>query len=200
VALSSVCDAPVANVLFDTLSDDDRAAAVLATTLPALCSPPTTVRSWPTADAGVLFDVSTGQPWAHGGAMFGVMGGPFGQKLVNYLERTAAADVRFNSTATDNLFVRQNGVVILQAPFAQSNATHDWFLLELVKQPSRGAPALVGYGFGGPGTIAAQYYLQTQVLPARSNFTKSWYVVEWRDDGDGGVGAGDTFTPVASGP
>lgn len=200
LALSSVCSTPVANVLYDGLSIDDQVAASLGTTLSSVCSPGLTVNAWPSNDAGVLLNTTTGQPWAHGGALFAIAGGPFGQKLVGYLERSAVSEVKFSSNATDNVLMRQSGAVLVQAPFGQTSATHDWFVLELVKQPSRGSPSLVAYGFGPQGTMAAQYYLQTQIIPSLNTFTKAWYVIEWTDGAAVGVGAGDTFTLVASGP
>jgi hypothetical protein len=48
--------------------------------------------------------------------------------------------------------------------------------------------------------MAAQYYLQTHVIPSLNTFNKAWYVMEWTDGAAAGVGPGDTFTPLASGP
>lgn len=200
-AVSSVCEAPFAVVVLDGLRDDDDAGVRLARTYVTGCAPPLNVTVVPIADAGAWFDVATGQPWARGGAALGLMGGPFRQSVVSYLERTGVAQVSFDAVGTDLFFRRSDGGVVVQAPMAAPTASHDWFILELVKEPLRGSPSLIGYGFSGAGTIAAHWFLEHQVVPTRSAWTKSWYVVEWTDtDASGEASAGDTFTQLASGP
>jgi hypothetical protein len=198
--VANLCEPSSVVVVLDGLGDDDDAGARLATLL-STCAPPVPTTFVPAADAGAYFDVATGEPWVHGGAALGLMGGPFGQKMVGWLERTGATQVRFAATATDVLFVRQDGGVVAQAPFALSNASHDWFVLELVKDPQRGSASLVSFGFGGAGTAAGAYFLANQVWPTRSAWTKAWYVVEWTDvDASGTPTAGDAYTVVGSGP
>ena len=82
---------------------------------------------------GLGLAIALGMALSAGGALaqYKVVG-PDGS--VTYTDRppTGATQVRFSTTATDVLLTRQDVGVIVQAPFERSNASHDWFVLELV--------------------------------------------------------------------
>jgi hypothetical protein len=202
VALSSLCEAPRAIALLDEFRIDGDAGVRLGAALTAACSPPTMVSVVFAADAGTLMDVTTGQPWVRGGTTLAVAGGPFGQKLVGYLERSGATQVKFASAnfGGDLLFVRSDGGVLVNVPYTTVTDGHDWFLIELVKEPLRGSASIITYALGANGTLAAVHYVETQILPTRSAWTKSWYVLEWVDSGNLVADNADTFTLIASGP
>ncbi len=200
VTLAGACELPLVYVVLDGVATDEDGGYQVARALAASCSPAPAITAVSLADAGVVLDSSTGQPFLRGGAGYAIVGGPYRQTTIGALERAGATEVRVTGDNINISFVRSDGGVLIEVPFANATPTHDWFLVELVKDPTRGAVALVTYGFSSAGTAAGAWYLAHRVLPMPSAFGKSWYVVEWTDTGDATAGDSDTFTPIAEGP
>ena len=82
---------------------------------------------------------------------------------------------------------------------------HDFFLVEVVKDPISGTFSLVVYGIESPGTRAGAFYFANVMLPDIvgadvTTFTQAWYIYEWTAaDAGAGPSLGDTFTLVDSG-
>jgi hypothetical protein len=83
---------------------------------------------------------------------------------------------------------------------ATLTAHHDYFALEVTVEPASGTLCFFGYGMYAPGTSAAAYYFQNDVIGSRAMFPDVWYVYEWTDtDNSGTPSAGDAFTLIAHG-
>jgi hypothetical protein len=150
------------------------------------------------ADGGVV-DPWSGRPIVGAGTLLVATGGPNVQKVVSYLE-VNASPVRFRADATHFYFDRRDSTNIVTALVTDSTANHDYFLVELVKDPTTGSLTLVAYGFEPPGTAAAAWYFANTVMPQSGGSPTGWYVVEWTDtNGNGIPDATDTFTVMLSG-
>ena len=193
-----MCSNPSA---FTQVSDgeaaDDSAGQEFANAIATACrwSAPAMV-----SQNGPNQDGSTGRPLLGSGYTMAMAGGPFFQKALGYLDNAgAASEVYFTSTATTFSFVRRDtGAVLVSVASAQLSAHHDFFIVELVMDPSSGTLVAAAYGFEPPGTAAAAWYASHTILPALAQATFTWVVGEWTDkDSDSLPSAGDTFSIVA---
>jgi hypothetical protein len=200
VAFQNICSDPSATVLVDaTTVDGDAGVQIASILLDGGCATAPAVRFVTDAvDAGVLD--SSGKPLVGGSELLIAAGGPFVQPVVYYLEQ-GASPVFHTGTATDHvLILRADGGVLVDAGVSTLGASHDFFVLELVREPTNGSLTLVAYGFAGPGTPAGVWYLGNVVLPDASTYPQTWFVVEWTDTNNDGIpNAGDTFGLIASG-
>jgi hypothetical protein len=121
---------------------------------------------------------------------------------VAYFESQGIAPVYFAFTKTTNSFMeRDGGATLVQALQTAVTASHDYFLIELIREPIGGSLSLISYGFGGAGTEAAAWYFVHQMLPVKASITAQWIVGEWQDSNGNHVpDAADTFTVIATGP
>jgi hypothetical protein len=200
VAFQNICAEPSATVLFDARDVDGDAGVQIASLLTdGGCSAAPAVRFVTDGvDAGVLD--STGRPVVGGSELLIAPGGPFVQAVVSYLEQSATAVFHSGSATGHILVLRADGGVLVDAGDSTLGAHHDFFVLELVREPINGSLTLIAYGFAGPGTPAGAWYLGNVVLPDASTYPETWLVVEWTDTNNDGVpNAGDTFSVIASG-
>jgi hypothetical protein len=203
--IASVCDSANVTFLLDGLSVDEATVPTLSAGIVAGCSPTPAVRSVTQAVAGTI-NAITGRPVVGSGDIQVVVGGPYGQRLIRYLEATGVTAV-YNtydgSTAQYNVRGANGGAptVVVNATAAALTDGHSYFVIEMVPDPSTGTLAFALYGFTSPGTVAATYYFLNEMLPARATFDKSYYVYEWTNvDADLQPSSADTFHLVASGP
>ena len=179
-SLGNVCANPRATVVLDGLSLDDQAGLKLASALSTGCSPAVQVSQVLQADAGFLAE--DGRPDLGPGETFVAPGGGFGQRGVRYLDQAELSPVGVTADATGLVFFgRASGQTIAREDFTNLTDHHDLFVLEMVVEPVSGTLCLAAYGLMGPGTVAAAWLLENQVLPARASYSKSWYVFEWSD-------------------
>jgi hypothetical protein len=200
VAFQNICAEPSATVLLDTFTTDGDAGTQIASILTdGGCSTPPAIRYVADGfDAGVLD--ATGKPLVGGSELLIAPGGPYVQAVVNYLEQGATAVYHAGTPTSDAFILRADGGVLVDAGDSTLNAHHDFFVLELVSEPTNGSLTLVAYGFLGPGTPASAWYLGNVVLPDASVYPQTWFVVEWTDTNNDGIpNAGDTFGLIASG-
>jgi hypothetical protein len=120
---------------------------------------------------------------------------------VTYVESTGVSRVYFEQTASNFAFInRSTGSPIVDVPTTSLTASHDYFLIEAMRDPPSGTYCLFANGFYAPGTIAGTWYFTNVVLPQRLTETISWAVVEWTDvNGNQIPDSADTFTIIASG-
>ena len=209
--ISNICNTKKATFLLDGLPDDDGASNVLRAAVAMYCSPvPTLVSVDQTMSPAI--NTMTGQPLAGGGELLVAAGGDSTQLLARFLEQSGTSSVYNESDGATSIRFRRRGgaadggdAVIVDVPLATITLTHDYFLVEIVKEPITGTLSLKVYGVDSPGTKAGAYYFANQILPNVMTFNKSWYLYEWTAGagdagGDGGPSAGDTFTLVASAP
>jgi hypothetical protein len=80
------------------------------------------------------------------------------------------------------------------------NEHHDFFLVEMLRDPTTSTLVFAVYGFGSSGTISGTWYFTHVILTSLPTFDKSYYIYEWTDsDGDSMPGSADTFDLVTSG-
>jgi hypothetical protein len=193
----NLCAEGSAVVLLDGRQPDDDAGLKLGLALETGCPG----MLWTAVDAGVDagIDPASGKPVTSAGTVLVAAGGPFVQELVAYLE-VNASPVYFASDSNYDYFNRRDAGNIVTALTTAITSAHDYFVVELVMDPSTGTLSLVSYGFNYPGTAASEWYFANRVLPGSGTSTAGWYVVEWTDtDGNGVPDSADTFTVIAFG-
>jgi hypothetical protein len=209
--LANVCNTKRATFLLDGLSDDDGASNVLKTAISTLCVPaPTSTSVLQTVSTSV--NNTTGQPLVGGGELLVSAGGDSWQNMVRYLETSRTSPVYNETDGVTQLQWKHRGgladggdSVLQTIPLSMVTANHDYFLIEVVKDPISGSFSLVVYGIESPGTKAGAFYFANTMLPsivsdAATTFTQAWYIVEWTASDSGtSPGAGDTFTILNSG-
>jgi hypothetical protein len=203
--IAKVCDSTTATFLLDGLEVDDQLAPIVSAGLVAGCPTSITARTLPQTTAGTINGV-TGQPVVGGGDMQVVLGGPYGQSLIRYLDAQGVTDV-FN--ASNGLRARFQlrgtggapGAFVVDQPQSAITPTHDYFLVETVVDPVTGTLMFAIHGFLAEGTLAGTWHFLNTMLPARATYAKSYYVYEWTNaDSEPSASAGDTYRLVASGP
>jgi hypothetical protein len=157
------------------------------------------------ASSGVVNPV-TGAPITSGGNMIVSLGGPYGQKPLEYLENNKFTPVYVKYEGPNATYYGRAAVagdpdpVLLTDLQSALTADHDYFVIELAIEPLSRTPYFAIYGFFSPGTAAASWYFINKVLADLSQYPKAYYVIEWSDqDGDHAPSAPDTFTERASG-
>jgi hypothetical protein len=200
LTLANLCSLPRATVIDDGLSDDLDAAATL-TTLLVTCAPSVLVdtMSQSSAASNGTLDSTSFRPTLGRGDLLVLAGGSYGQHAVAYLE-TDATPVYFRYDATTYTFaLRSTDASIVTAPTTSVTAHQDWFVAELVSEPTSKTVSLISYAFGGAGTSAGAWWIGHVALTA-ATCCGQWYVVEWVDtDGDSLPSAADAFTIVGAG-
>ena len=209
--LRNVCNTKKATFLLDGLVDDDAASVVISAAISAHCVPAPAVTSV-NQSMSVAINTTTGQPLAGGGELLVAAGGDSNHRLVNYLEdsRTSAVYNETDGIAVLD-FKRRGGAtdggdaIIRTVTLSTLTATHDFFVVYVVKDPISGTFSLVVYGVNAPGTRAGAFYFSNVMLPNIvgadvTTFTDAWYLYEWTmADGGAGPSLADTFTQIASG-
>lgn len=170
----------------------------LATAISAQCSMSSTIVSQ--AQPGVL-DPCTDAPLLGGGNTILLVGGDWSQRLSRYANGTFAPVVRaYDSSTHKTEFTSRAGTVLATFPDSQLTQANDYFVISAEADPTRGAMIVQLYGIGWQGTPAATWYFQNKVLPQIATKSVPWqhYVlVQWSDNGDGVIGAGDSFKVLA---
>jgi hypothetical protein len=198
--IANLCDSAHATFLKDGLSIDDAQDDILSAALVAGCATKPTVTSVALANA-VTINPKTGQPVVGGNDMQVVVGGPFGQTLIKYLDNAGVTAIYSNyDNGREQFRLRSGGTPPVDVAQSSSTDSHDFVLIEAVTDPKSGTLMFAIDGFQQEGTIAGVWYFVNQMLPSLSSKTASYYVYEWTDDGDKQPGIGDTFNLVTSGP
>jgi len=208
--VSRVCDATRVTILKDGLSTDDTYSDSFRDVIAGAC-PGTTVQVV-SQDTSPLVNPVTGRPLGDGADLLVQFGGPYGQRLMRYLEQQARVTPVYSIFGdTDGFFARSPGggadQLIIDAPLGTPDAGlpalnehHDFFVVETILEPALGSRTLSIYGLWVPGTIAGAWLFGHQILPALSTYTQSYYVYEWTDlDRDSAPSALEEFRLVRSG-
>ncbi len=209
--LRNVCNTKKATFLLDGLVEDDAASNVVRAAIAAHCVPVPVLTSVDQL-MSVAINTTTGQPLAGGGELLVAAGGDSTQRLVGYLEDSRTTAIYNDSDGITELHFKRRGgapdggdAIIRTVTLASLNATHDFFVVYVVKEPISGTFSLVVYGVNSPGTRAGAFYLANVILPDIVGadvpaFTEAWYLYEWTmADGGAGPSLADTFTRIDSG-
>ena len=198
LSFANVCSNPNVTVIKDQYDTDNAAAARIASALMATCMPAPTVVEKDQSAEGVL-DLE-GRPMAGGSTTYVNGGGSFGQRLIDYLDKTGLTPLFLTGDATNvgfrNRLTGENVAWPLRSALTEG---HDFFLVELTVEPQGGTLSVAAMGLLAPGTTAAAYWVSTEMIPKRAMYPDTWYVFEWTDNGDKLPGGADTFTMVAHG-
>jgi hypothetical protein len=210
--LRNICNTKRATFLLDGLADDDAASAVIRTAIASLCIPVPVLTSIG-QDQSTAINTSTGQPLVGGGELLVAAGGDSTQLLVRYLETSGTSSIYNQTDGVTQLDFRRRGgapdggdSVVRAVPLSTIHASHDFFVVYVVKDPVTGTLSLVVYGIDSPGTRAGAFYFANVILPDMvqadmTAFTQAWYLYEWTSADDAGAGpsTADTFTQIAAG-
>jgi hypothetical protein len=195
---ANLCGNPNATVIKDQYEADNNAAAAIGAALTMSCTPPTMVAARDQAETGVL--TPSGRPLAGSGTTYLIGGGNFGQRAVDYLDKTDMTSVFLTGDNTNiKLHNRGTGEVVLSVPVSSINDGHDYFYIQMFVEPLSGTLCVSAVGMFAPGTVAGGFWLSSEIIPKRAMYTDTWYAFEWTDSGDKIPNAPDTFRLVAHG-
>jgi hypothetical protein len=207
----NICNAKKATFLLDGLPADNAASNVLRAAIAAHCVPVPTLTSVDQT-MSVAINTATGQPLAGGGELLVAAGGDTWQRLVKYLETSRTSPVYNEFDGLTTLYFKRRGgapdggdAVLRAVSVPTVTATHDFFLVYVVKDPISGTFSLVVYGVDTGGTSAGAFYFANVMLPNIvgadvTSVTQAWYLYEWTAaDGGTGPSMSDTFTLIDSG-
>jgi hypothetical protein len=195
---ANVCGNPNGTVIKDMYDADNNAATAVGTALMMSCTPPTMVVTRDQGEPGVLS--AGGRPLAGSGTTYLIGGGNFGQRAVDYLDKTDMTPVFLTGDSTNiQLHNRGTGAVVLSAAISTLTDAHDYFYVQMFVEPLSGTLCVSAVGMYPQGTVAGGFWLSAEIIPKRAMYTDTWYAYEWTDSGDKIPNAADTFRLVTSG-
>jgi hypothetical protein len=152
----------------------------IAAGLKSTCTPTPTV-SEETQDTPDALNITTGHPVLGGGTLLVVAGGPYYQNLEGYFEKSTSPLYATSVGDTQEFIERATGNVIVSRSSITDYASHDFFILQFMRDSGSGSLVLNAQGFWESGTTAATFEFVNAMLPALSTFDKAWYAYEWTD-------------------
>jgi hypothetical protein len=195
---ANICGNPSATVIKDPYPADNDTAAGIGAALMTSCMPPTVVMARDQGEPGVLSP--GGRPLAGSGTSYLIGGGSFGQRAVDYLDKTDMTPLFLTGDSMKiELHNRGTGEVVVSVPPSTLNESHDYFYVQLFVEPLSGTLCVNSIGMFAAGTVAGGFWLATEIIPKRAMYTDTWYAYEWTDSGDKIPNAADTFRLVAHG-
>ncbi|MFT3922097.1 MAG: hypothetical protein QM778_06155 [Myxococcales bacterium] len=198
--VAHVCDAVKFSFLLDGHATDDARAQDLYIAFGDLCSDETPSQTIEQTNSNAL-NQETGQPVVGAGELVVVLGGPFGQHIVGYLEgnKLTKSYNKFDG-ATAWFYGRgaagEADPAIVTAPYSILDEHHDFFVIETVTDPISRARVLKLYGLDSPGTNAAAWFFTHEVLADPASFGGTHYIYEWTDATMDGPSADDTYSQL----
>jgi hypothetical protein len=182
--IANLCS--ITNVI--VISDQDKnttdgnlaPARVIGTGLHSQC-PSTPTESEELQNTPDALNITTGHPVSGGGTLLVVAGGPYYQNLEGYFEQSTSPLYATSVGDTQEFIERANGAVVVSRSASTDNLSHDFFIIQFMRDPSSGSLVLNAQGFWQSGTTAAAFYFANAMLPALSTYDKSWYAYEWTD-------------------
>ena len=187
--LANICSVGQLIVILDTTknaSDGNRKPGrAIGAALKAQCTP-TPNLSEAEQDSVEALNLMTGRPVSASNELLVVAGGPFFQNLEAYVEEQHIAPIYWKVTQTATEYrMSANDALVASLPLAGDHDSHDFFLIQFMRDPASGSLVLNAQGFWLSGTVAATYQMTNAVLPDIASFDQAWYVYEWTDgDGD----------------
>jgi hypothetical protein len=182
--LANVCAITNAIVISDadknTTDGNLAPARAMAAALKADCksAPTVTEERQDTPDA---LNVTTGHPVSGGGTLLVVAGGPFFQNLEGYFEQSSSPLYLMQVADMQEFVDRATGAVVVSRSASTDNLSHDFFIIQFMRDASSGSLVLNAQGFWESGTTAAAFEFVNGLLPTLTTLDKSWYAYEWTD-------------------
>jgi hypothetical protein len=187
--LANLCAITKVIVILDSStnpSDGNRVTGLaIGQALGTNCSPaPEVIEA--EQDSAEALNFRTGRPVSGGGELLVLAGGPFYQVVQGYLEEAGAAPLywfvgdgfsAYQKTADDQ--------PVVSLPLASDHESHDFFIIQFMRDPTSGSLVLNAQGLWLSGTVAAAFQMENAVLPNLASYDQAWYAYEWTDaDGD----------------
>jgi hypothetical protein len=198
--LANICAIAKIIVILDSAEGNRATGRAIGAALAAQCMP-TPELTEAEQDSVEALNLTTGRPVSGGGELLVVAGGPFYQNLEGYLEEQRIAPLYWFVGDGFSEFRRSSDdEPIATLPIAGDHDSHDYFIIQFMRDPESGSLALNAQGLWLSGTVAAAHQITSGFLPNLGVLDKGWYAYEWTD-GDGDLGPDDAeISLVASGP
>jgi hypothetical protein len=155
-----------------------------------------------------VVDPSTGNPTAAAGFGLMIFGGPFVNIPVWFYEQSSSpggsSSPIYFSYDSNNVWFVQRGVGVIAGttmPWSEVNSGKTGMILYEFFQDALGRYVLIVYGVSWYDTFGAALFFHGEIWPNLSYYSKSWYIVQRIDNGNGHVDdpGVDTYTVIASG-
>jgi hypothetical protein len=174
-------------------------ARTIGSALHDRCSPTPTL-SEELQNSQDALNITTGHPVSGGGTLLVVAGGPYFQNLEGYFEQSSSPLYFMQVGNTQEFIDRSTGEAVVSRPGDTDNISHDFFVIQFMRDTSSGSLVLNEQGFWESGTVAAAFEFANVIAPAFSTFDKAWYAYEWTDMNGDQLPDLNEITLKASGP
>jgi hypothetical protein len=180
--------------------DGDRAPGeAIGQALEAQCPSAPSLTQTDQSTAEVL-NFMTGRPVSGGGELLVLAGGPVFQTVQAYLEEQRIAPLYWYSDGTITGYRKAaDDTTIVSLPIAEDHISHDFFIVQFMRDPASGSLVLNAQGLWLSGTVAAAYQVTQGILPNLASFDQAWYAYEWTDLNEDEAPSLDEITLNASG-
>jgi hypothetical protein len=196
--LANVCANARGTVALDPYGVDNDAGIAVGTALVANCIPAPTIVQVSQFTPGVT-DLGNGRPVTGPGNTFITGGGYYGQAGVAYMEKSITP-LYLTTDGTTAQIKTRSGTAIVDVAVSTLTSQHDYFYVQLSVEPKSGTLCFSSAGMGGPGTLAAGYYVSQVMIPGLSGYTSSWYVYVWQDANSDFLPSANEIALVMAGP
>jgi hypothetical protein len=197
--IANVCANARGTVALDPYSVDNEAGIVVGAALVANCIPAPTIVQASQFAPGITDPSDNNRPVTGPGNTFITGGGYYGQTGVAYMEKSITP-LYLTTDGTTAQIKPRSGTAIVNVNVSTLTSQHDYFYVQLSVEPKSGTLCFSSVGMGGPGTVAAGYYVSQAMIPNLSSYTSSWYVYQWQDANSDFAPSLDEITLVMAGP
>lgn len=201
--VAGICSIGKVIIILDSDKNDSEGnrtpARAIGAALEAQCGITPVVTEAEQASLEAL-NLKSGRPVSGGGELLVIVGGPVFQNLAGYLEEQRIAPLYFFYDAAVSGYRRSaNDENVVTLPLGDDHDSHDFFIIQFMRDAASGSLVLNAQGLWLSGTVAAAYHVEHGILPNLAAATKAWYAYEWTDmDGDKAPDLGE-IAEVASG-
>jgi hypothetical protein len=189
VVLANVCSVTQVIVILDTSKnpeDGNRAPGeAIGKALSEQCQTTPTLSQADQSDSEAL-NFTTGRPVSGGGELLVIAGGPFFQTVEGYLEDQRISPLYWYFDGTNSGYRKSaNDETVLSLTLDGDHESHDFFIIQFMRDPASGSLVLNAQGLWLSGTIAAGFLVTNGIMPDLASYDQAWYGYEWTDgDGD----------------
>ena len=195
-SFAALCNDTRVTIIEDHVSIDDTTASMATATIQSSCGTSLVVTTVYQYDSGVL-NMTTNEPLLPSTELGVLGGGNVPQLALRYLGMDMPLVIG-GPGGFVNIDVRATGTRIVD--LGPITATHDYAIIQIIRNADTGTRYLSLFAPGGPGTVAAGQWFQTTFAPMLATDRDSWLVFEWADtDATSGVSPGDKYAVVGSG-
>jgi len=155
----------------------------MAAAMVAMCSPAPTSREVLQTAVDAL-NPASGRPISGAHELLIAAGSSFYAHLLNYADNnniSLVRDVFVSDTRQLEFTEATTGAVLVSRSIDEPNDSHDFFVIQLMRDSITGSIVLNAEGFWESGTVAAAYFFQYGILADLGSFDKAWYVYDWTD-------------------